>query len=128
MAHHGGITVVGMVGAVLVLNSVGSLDQPMYAVPWYWHMVIGGWAFGTVFLATDPVAAATTHPGRWGFGILVGMLTIIVRVTNPSYNEGVVFAILLASIFSPLFDYAVTERNKKRRTARLAASLEPPGE
>ena len=79
-------------------------------------------------MATDPVAAAATHPGRWGFGMLVGMLTIIVRVTNPSYNEGVVFAILLASIFSPLFDYAVTERNKRRREARLAAYEEPQGE
>jgi Na+-transporting NADH:ubiquinone oxidoreductase subunit B len=86
--------------------------------------VIGGWAFGTVFLATDPVAAATTHPGRWGFGVLVGMLTVVVRVTNPSYYEGVMFAILLASIFSPLFDYLIIERNIKRRKTRLQS---PPG-
>jgi Na+-transporting NADH:ubiquinone oxidoreductase subunit B len=90
-------------------------------VPWTWHLAIGGWAFGTVFLATDPVAAATTNPGRWGFGILVGLLTIIVRVTNPGYYEGVIFAILLASIFSPLFDYIVVERNIKRRRLRLEA-------
>jgi Na+-transporting NADH:ubiquinone oxidoreductase subunit B len=117
-------SVIGLLATVLFMNSVGSLDEPMFAVPWHWHMVIGGWAFGTVFLATDPVAAATTHPGRWGFGILVGALTVVVRVTNPSYYEGVIFAILLASIFSPLFDYVVVERNINRRKARLATPPE----
>lgn len=109
----------GMVGSVLLFNALGPADNPVFAVPWTWHMVTGGWAFGTVFLATDPVAAANTNPGRWGFGILVGVLTIVVRVTNPSYYEGVIFAILLASIFSPLFDYVVVERNIKRRRIRL---------
>lgn len=109
----------GMVGAVLFMNAVGPAENPMFAVPWTWHLVIGGWAFGTVFLATDPVAAAVTRPGRWSFGILVGALTVVVRTTNPSYYQGVMFAILLATIFSPLFDYAVIERNVRRRTARL---------
>jgi Na+-transporting NADH:ubiquinone oxidoreductase subunit B len=111
----------GMVGSVLLFNALGPADNPAFAVPWTWHMVTGGWAFGTVFLATDPVAAANTNPGRWGFGILVGVLTIVVRVTNPSYYEGVIFAILLASIFSPLFDYVVVERNIKKRRIRLGA-------
>ncbi len=111
----------GMVGSVLLFNTLGPADDPTFAVPWTWHMVTGGWAFGTVFLATDPVAAANTNPGRWGFGILVGVLTIVVRMTNPSYYEGVIFAILLASIFSPLFDYVVVERNIKRRKLRLGA-------
>jgi len=102
-----------------LLNNLGPAGAPMFAVPWTWHLVMGGWAFGTVFLATDPVAAATTNPGRWGFGILVGALTIIIRVTNPAYFEGVIFAILLASIFSPLFDFIVVERNIKRRKAWL---------
>lgn len=115
-------SLIGMIAAVMLLNALGPEDNPMFHVPWYWHFVIGGWAFGTVFLATDPVAAATTNPGRWGFGILVGALTIIVRVTNPSYYEGVVFAILLACIFSPLFDYFVVQRNIKRRQQRLGAS------
>jgi Na+-transporting NADH:ubiquinone oxidoreductase subunit B len=75
-----------------------------------------------VFVATDPVAAAITNPGRWGFGILVGALTIIVRVTNPSLFEGGVLAILLACIFSPLFDYFVVERNIKRRAQRAGAT------
>jgi Na+-transporting NADH:ubiquinone oxidoreductase subunit B len=96
----------------------------MVGVPWYWHLVIGGWAFGTVFVATDPVAAAVTDVGRWGFGALVGVLTIVVRVTNPSYYEGVIFAILLACIFSPLIDFFVVEHNIKRRLARQEAVRE----
>jgi Na+-transporting NADH:ubiquinone oxidoreductase subunit B len=111
---------IGMVSTVLLMNAAGPADNPMFSVPWAWHAVIGGWAFGTVFLATDPVAAATTHPGRWGFGILVGVLTVVVRITNPSYYQGAMFAILLASIFSPLFDYVVVEQNIKRRLAQLS--------
>lgn len=113
-------SLIGMVVTVLLLNTFGPADDPNFAVPWYWHAVIGGWAFGTVFLATDPVAAATTNPGRWMFGLFVGAVTVIVRVTNPSYYDGVLFGILLASIFAPLFDYLVVQRNVKRRVARLA--------
>jgi Na+-transporting NADH:ubiquinone oxidoreductase subunit B len=113
----------GMVGTVVLLNNLGPADSPLFSVPWTWHLVMGGWAFGTVFLATDPVAAATTNPGRWGFGILVGALTILIRITNPSYYEGIIFAILLASIFSPLFDYVAVERNIKRRRERLEAPV-----
>ena len=119
---------IGMVATVLFMNAVGPADNPMFAVPWTWHLVIGGWAFGTVFLATDPVAAAVTRPGRWGFGILVGALTVIVRISNPSYYQGVMFAILLASIFAPLFDYGIVERNIRRRKGRLlACALAGPG-
>ena len=110
-------SVIGMVVTVSVLQGVG--DDPVFSTPWYWHAVMGGWAFGTVFLATDPMAAATTRPGRWVFGILVGVLTVVVRLTNPSYFEGVVFAILLASIFAPLCDYFVVERNIRQRERRL---------
>ena len=110
----------GMIGTILLLNTFGPAGDPNYAVPWYWHMVMGGWAFGTVFVATDPVAAAMTNPGRWVFGLFVGALTVIVRVTNPSYYDGTLVAILLASVFAPLFDYVVVERNIKRRAARLA--------
>lgn len=110
---------IGMVGTVLLFNTFGPANDPNFAVPWYWHMVMGGWAFGTVFLATDPVATATTNPGRWVFGIFVGAVTIIVRVTNPSYYDGALFGILLASIFAPLIDYVVVERTIRRRVARL---------
>ncbi len=112
-------SLLGMVLTVTVLNAVGPQDDPLFDTPWYWHAVIGGWAFGTVFLATDPMAAATTRAGRWVFGLLVGLLTVIVRLTNPAYYEGVVFAILLASMFAPLCDYYVVERNVKRRKRRL---------
>jgi Na+-transporting NADH:ubiquinone oxidoreductase subunit B len=115
-------SLIGMIATVLLFNSLGPEDNPMFQMQWYWHFAIAGWAFVTVFVATDPVAAATTNPGRWGFGILVGALTIIVRVTNPSLFQGGIFAILLASIFSPLFDYYVVERNIKRRTQRAGAT------
>jgi len=75
--------------------------------------------FGTAFIATDPVAGPMTNPGRWGFGILVGALSMIIRLFNPSYYEGVMFAILLASIFSPLIDFVVIELNIRRRKLRL---------
>ncbi len=113
---------IGMVLSVSFLQAIGPADDPLFDTPWYWHAVIGGWAFGTVFLATDPMAAATTRAGRWVFGVMVGLLTILVRLTNPAYFEGVVFAILLASIFAPLCDYFVVERNIKRRQARLTAA------
>jgi Na+-transporting NADH:ubiquinone oxidoreductase subunit B len=115
-------SVIGMVVSVSALQAVGPADDPLFATPWYWHAVIGGWAFGTVFLATDPMAAATTRPGRWVFGIMVGVLTIVVRLTNPAYFEGVVFAILLASMFAPLCDYFVVERNIRCRRLRLEAA------
>jgi len=114
-------SVAGFVGTVILFNQLGPADSATFSVPWNWHLVMGGWAFGTVFIATDPVAAAITNQGRWGFGILVGALTVVVRITNPSYFEGVLFAILLASIFSPLIDYVVVQRNIKRRRMRLEA-------
>lgn len=115
-------SLLGMVATVSLVQALGPTDDPLFSIPWYWHAVIGGWAFGSVFLATDPVAAATTRPGRWAFGIVVGVLTVVVRLTNPAYFEGVVFAILLASIFAPLCDYFVVERNVKRRRARLESA------
>jgi len=109
---------VGLIATVALLGLAYPADDPLFSTPWYWHAVMGGWAFGTVFLATDPTAAATTRTGRWVFGLLVGVLTVLVRLTNPAYFEGVVFAILLASIFAPLCDHFVVERNIARRRAR----------
>ena len=114
--------VLGLIAAVLLLNVFGPEGDPMYAIPWYWHMVIGGVAFGIVFLATDAVPAAITNAGRWGFGIMVGLLTVVVRVTNPSFYEGVVFAILLASIFAPLIDFTVIELHIRKRRRRMLES------
>ena len=111
-------TVIGFIGVALISNAVAP-DHELFSVPWYWHIVMGGFVFGAVFIATDPVAGPMTNPGRWGFGILVGSLTMIIRLFNPSYYEGVIFAILLASIFSPLIDFVVIELNKRRRKLRL---------
>ena len=114
----------GLIGAVLILNFIAP-DNVLYAMPWYWQVILGGFVFGAVFLATDPVAGPMTDAGRWGFGLLVGVLTAIIRVANPSYYEGVMFAILLACMFSPLIDFVVTEMNIRRRRLRLQ---EQPGE
>ena len=111
--------VLGMLGAVMLFNGLASEVNPMAAIPWGWHLVLGGFAFGVIFFATDPVPAATTVAGRWMFGILVGVLTIVIRVSNPSYNEGVLFAVLLASLFSPVIDFVVVELNIRRRRRRL---------
>ena len=108
----------GLVLTTLLFNAIGP-DDPQLSIPWYWQLVLGGFAFGTVFIATDPVAGPMTDPGRWGFGLLVGILTMVIRIGNPSHYEGVLFAILLASMFSPLIDFAVTELNIRRRKLRL---------
>jgi Na+-transporting NADH:ubiquinone oxidoreductase subunit B len=109
----------GMVATVFIFNSLAADVNPVFEIPWTWHLVLGGLAFGTVFFATDPVAAAMTDPGRWAFGVLVGLLVIVIRVTNPSYNEGILFAVLLASLFSPVIDFIVVELNVRRRRRRL---------
>lgn len=108
----------GMFSTALIFNAIAP-DNILFSIPWYWHFVLGGFVFGVVFVATDPVAGPMTDPGRWGFGLLVGVLTVLIRVGNPSHYEGVMFAILLASMFSPLIDYVVTELNIRRRKIRL---------
>lgn len=115
-------TMVGVVaGTVIVaslLNAVGSDTNPMFAVPFWWHMVLGGWAFGTVFMATDPVSSAFTNTGRLLYGFGIGALVVLVRVVNPAYPEGMMLAILFMNLFAPLFDYFVVQGNIKRRLAR----------
>ena len=110
--------VAGLIGVALLSNALAP-GHELFAVPWYWQFVLGGFVFGAVFIATDPVAGPMTDPGRWGFGILVGGLTVLIRLVNPSYYEGVMFAILLACMFSPLIEFVVTELNIRRRKLRL---------
>ncbi len=112
---------VGMVATSLLFNLIGSDTNPMFAVPFWWHLVTGGFAFGLVFMATDPVTASHTDTGRFWFGVLVGLMTVLIRVANPAFPEGIMLAILFANIFSPLIDYAVVQSNIKRRLARLSA-------
>jgi len=101
-----------------LLNVIGSTSNPMFAIPWYWHMVLGGFAFGTVFMATDPVSAAVTDTGRWIYGALIGVMIIIIRVINPAFPEGVMLAILFSNMFAPLIDYFVVQANIRRRIKR----------
>jgi len=107
----------GMISLSLLLNGIGSLTNPMFALTPAWHFVLGGFAFGMVFMATDPVTAATTNQGRWIYGFLIGALVVLVRVVNPAFPEGMMLAILFGNCFAPLIDYMVVQRNIKRRLA-----------
>jgi Na+-transporting NADH:ubiquinone oxidoreductase subunit B len=111
----------GTILTTLLLNAIGSDTNPMFAVPFWWHMVLGGWAFGTVFMATDPVSSAFTSKGKLAYGFFIGVLVILVRVVNPAYPEGMMLAILFMNLFAPLFDHFVIQANIKRRNARYAA-------
>ncbi len=110
--------VIGTAAIGLLFNSLGSATNPMFALPFWWHFVIGGWAFGTVFMATDPVSAAMTDTGKLAFGILIGVMVMLIRVVNPAYPEGMMLAILFANIFAPLIDNFVMRANINRRLAR----------
>jgi len=110
---------VGMIAFSTLLNTVGSDSNPAFAMPWYWHMVVGSFAFGAFFMATDPVSAAMTNKGRWAYGILIGVMCVLIRVVNPAFPEGMMLAILFANLFAPLFDHFVVQANVKRRLARV---------
>lgn len=110
----------GMIGASMLFNIVGSDTNPMFAIPPHWHLVVGGLAFGMMFMATDPVSASMTNTGRWVFGIFVGVMTVLIRVVNPAFPEGVMLAILFANLFAPFIDHLVVQSNIKRRQARVA--------
>lgn len=100
----------------LIFNLIGANE--FMAMPPHYHWVIGGLAFGAVFMATDPVSAAQTELGKWVYGILIGVITVLIRVFNPAYPEGIMLAILFMNVFAPLIDYYVVEANKKRRLQR----------
>jgi len=102
----------------LVFNAVGA--NSFMNMPAHYHLVIGGLAFGAVFMATDPVSASHTEMGKWIYGFLIGVITVLIRVVNPAYPEGIMLAILFMNVFAPLIDYFVVEANKKRRLQRAA--------
>ncbi|MBL7845939.1 MAG: NADH:ubiquinone reductase (Na(+)-transporting) subunit B [Cyclobacteriaceae bacterium] len=106
----------GAWGMGLFMNAVGS--TPFTQLPAHYHLVMGGLAFGAVFMATDPVTAAQTETGKWIYGLLVGVFTVLIRVFNPAYPEGIMLAILLMNVFAPLIDYFVVSANKNRRLQR----------
>ena len=109
---------IGMVALSTLFNTVDSTN-PAFAMTWQWHLVTGGFAFGMIFMATDPVSAAMTNGGKWAFGILIGMMTVLIRVVNPAFPEGIMLAILFANLFAPLMDHFVVQANIKRRLARV---------
>ena len=112
---------IGSVGLSTMLHGIGSTSNAVFQIPASWHLVTGGLAFGLVFMATDPVSAAMTEKGKWFYGILIGAMTIVIRVLNPAFPEGIMLAILFGNVFAPVIDYVVVQQNIKRRMARNAA-------
>ncbi|WP_170394680.1 NADH:ubiquinone reductase (Na(+)-transporting) subunit B [Ruegeria arenilitoris] len=108
----------GMIVFSLLLNLIGSDTNPMFAMPWYWHLVVGGYAFGLAFMVTEPVSASHTNLGRYIYGALIGVMVVMIRVINPAFPEGMMLAILFGNVFAPLIDYFVVQANIKRRARR----------
>ena len=109
---------IGMIAMSSLFNFIGSDTNAMFSMPWYWHLVVGGFAIGMLFMATDPVSASFTNVGKWWYGALIGVMCVLIRVVNPAYPEGMMLAILFANLFAPIFDYFVAQANIKRRKAR----------
>ena len=105
----------GLVAFSSFLNWIGSDTNPMFSMPWYWHLVIGSYAFGLVFMVTEPVSGSHTNLGRYIYGALIGFMVVMIRVLNPAFPEGMMLAILFGNIFAPLIDHFVVMANIKRR-------------
>jgi Na+-transporting NADH:ubiquinone oxidoreductase subunit B len=114
-----------LIGTVITaggLNLIDSTTNPMLSLPIWWHLVLGGWAFGTVFMATDPVSSAFTPSGKLYYGFGIGLLCVLIRTVNPAYPEGMMLAILFMNMFAPLIDHAVVSANIRRRALRYGRS------
>lgn len=113
--------VVGVLLGSAVLTFLFNLvdaDNPMFAMPWHWHIVVGGFAFGLFFMATEPVSAAFTDLGKWWYGILIGVMVILIRVVNPAFPEGMMLAILFANCFAGIIDHFVVQKHVRARMTR----------
>ena len=110
----------GTLATALLLNGVGSATNPFFDLSPAWHFLVGGWAFGTVYMATDPVSAPSALGGQYVYGFLIGALVVLIRVVNPAYPEGMMLAILFMNLFAPLIDYFAVQANIRRRSARYA--------
>ncbi len=110
----------GTIAAALAFNAIGSATNPVFAIPFWWHMVLGGWAFATVFMVTDPVTSSFTSAGKWIFGVVTGVLIVAIRVVNPAYPESVMLVVLFMNVFAPLIDWYVVRGNVRRRARRSA--------
>lgn len=114
--------VAGVVATATAMNALDFGTHAMFSVPFHWHLCIGGLAFGLVFMATDPVSASMTETGKLIYGFMIGFMTVLIRVVNPAYPEGIMLAILFGNVFAPLIDYFVVEANVRRRAARYVAT------
>ena len=112
----------GTVAMAAGLNAIGSATNPFFDVSPGWHLLLGGWAFGTVYMATDPVSAPSVPRGHYVYGFLIGVLCVLIRVVNPAYPEGMMLAILFMNLFAPLIDYFAIQANVRRRRARYASA------
>ncbi|WP_028767300.1 MULTISPECIES: NADH:ubiquinone reductase (Na(+)-transporting) subunit B [Shewanella] len=108
----------GMILTATMFNVIGSSKNDMFAMPWTWHLVTGGFALGMMFMATDPVTTSYTRKGKLAYGLLIGFMTVLIRVVNPKMPEGIMLAILFANLWAPIFDYLVAKANIKRRLKR----------
>ena len=108
-------TMAGMILMSSILNIAGSDTNPMFAMPFWWHMVIGGYAFGLVFMATEPVSGSGTNKGRWIYGIVIGVTVVLIRVVNPAFPEGMMLAILFANLLAPVIDHLVVNNNINKK-------------
>ncbi len=111
----------GTIAMSLVFNALATPAHPYFAVPFWWHMVAGGWAFGTVYMATDPVTAPFAEKGKWIYGAMIGALVVLVRVVNPAYPEATMLVILFMNVIAPVIDYGFVKANITRRSKRHAA-------
>lgn len=110
----------GMVLTAIMFNLIGSTKNDLFAMPWTWHLVTGGFALGMMFMATDPVTTSYTRKGKLAYGLLIGFMTVLIRVINPKMPESIMLAILFANLWAPIFDYLVAQANIKRRLKRNA--------
>ncbi len=113
--------VLGTIAMALTFNAIGSHTNPWFAVPFWWHMVLGGWAFGIAFMATDPVTAPFAERGKWVYGFMIGALIVLIRVVNPAYPESTMLVILFMNVVAPVIDWAFVKANIARRRKRAAA-------
>lgn len=114
-----GSVFVGGIVMALIFNACGSAENMMAQLPWYEHLCLGGFCFGAVFMATDPVTSARTEGGKYIYGFLIGAMAVIIRVLNPGYPEGMMLAILLMNVFAPLIDYCFVQKNINARAKRI---------
>lgn len=112
---------IGVVVTSYLFNWFGPDSNPMSAMPWYWHFVVGGLMLAMFFMATDPVSASMTQAGRWIFGLLIGFMVVLIRVANPAFPEGAMLAVLFANVWAPFIDYLVMRWHIARRERRYVS-------